>query len=191
MPMTSISNLQTRFFIGISPPDDYLFKIKDFQLKWRSNKLPHTVDPHITVKSRAGLTEDKVWQEDIKKACLTIKPFNLQIGKPAWFGKDVLFLSVEGKNIFKLHELILDIVNPSLQLQTEYFEGKNFHSHLTLGSVRQGMSHKELLDMEQLALDNLNATYNFEVKELWLYYCEEKVSKKYDRILSLPLANFR
>lgn len=40
-----------KYFIGITPPDDYKEKIVAFRDRWASNRLNDVVEPHITVKA--------------------------------------------------------------------------------------------------------------------------------------------
>lgn len=140
-----------KYFIGITPPENYLEKIRIFQMRWKSNRLPYMVEPHVTVKSQAGLTDDFSWLEKVEKICAETAPFSVALGLPEWFGDHVLFLSVLSEKILPLHQALVEAVNPPQDVRIKFFEGDPYHAHLTLGMGEQGMSAEDLKEMAREA----------------------------------------
>jgi hypothetical protein len=56
-------HLSVEYFIAITPPKEYGEIITQFQRRWPNNALLDFVEPHITVKSQAGLNEDEYFYE--------------------------------------------------------------------------------------------------------------------------------
>ena len=67
------------YFIAIVPPKKYGETITQFQRRWSDNTMPDFVEPHITVKSQAGLKEDEYWIDSIKAICSNFAMFNLSL----------------------------------------------------------------------------------------------------------------
>lgn len=177
-----------KYFIGITPPEDCLEKIRIFQMRWKSNRLPYMVDPHVTIKSQAELTDDLAWLERIEKICRKTAPFPMALGRPEWFGDHVLFLSVLSEKISELHQTLVEAVNPPQDARVKFFEGNTYYPHLTLGIAGQGMSVEDLKEMEQQT-SALQPYPHFQVHELNIYQCDEKMNEeKYRRYIRLPLS---
>ena len=182
--------MKVEYFIGIVPPEEYLKRIKQFQRKWM-NKLG--VEPHITLKAQGGLTTDKKWIDKVQRVCDNLKPFQVLIDKPKYFGDNILYLSINSSNLHDLHQKIVQEISPSEYLIKKYFELNAFVPHLTLGkeyfdgSISTGLSKKEVKEMEQLANIELTPYPNFEVKFIRIYELNIE-EQRYEKYLDVPLS---
>ncbi|PDX97231.1 2'-5' RNA ligase [Bacillus pseudomycoides] len=176
-----------KFFIGIIPPESYLHKIQQFQRQWENNRIVEVVEPHITVKAQGGLTSDQEWLKKVEKVCKQIPSFTLSLGKPQFFGKQVLFLSVEDSKVYKLHRLLVEAVSPSDDLIKRYMEMEQYHPHLTLGQTHWGLTSDELVQMEQVARDKLTPYPEWTVNFIRIY--QEIEENTYQPYKDIPLLN--
>lgn len=158
-----------QYFIGIVPPDEYKEQVASFRNQWASNRLRDVVEPHITVKAQSGLTEDMRWLENVRITCSSFQSFQLTISEPATFGTAVTFLSVESKEIYDLHKLLVVTVSPSPELIKRYLELDRYHPHLTLGQTYWGMTETEIEEMKLAAKDALALFPTFDVKYVRIY----------------------
>lgn len=171
------------FFIGIAPPKEISERITEFQKKFLYKEV---VEPHITIKTQSGLTQDKLWIEKIESYLKEQKVFTVKLGEPQWFRDEVLFLSVQSENIHKIHYDLIEIINPSPELRKKYFEDQKYTPHLTLGEIRYGLSKDELLSMETVSKQELENTPDFEVSFARIYI-KLPNSDKYNKFLDIPL----
>ena len=88
--ITGINQSGVEYFIAILPPKKYGEKITQFQ-KRSNNILPDFVEPHITVKSQAGLNEDEYWIDSIKTICNAFPVFSLSLEGAKSFGNSVVY----------------------------------------------------------------------------------------------------
>jgi 2'-5' RNA ligase len=174
-----------QFFIGIVPPEEYKKKITKLQRQWKNHALPDVVEPHITIKAQGGLTAKKDWQREVEKVCGDTAPFKLKLNKPAFFGDSVLFLSVKSKEIYELHQKIVDAVSPGKHLINKYMELDEYVPHLTLGQTHWGLSSEELKDMAKVTEVELSPYPTFEVDFLRVYQKIEP--NKYTKYLDIEL----
>jgi 2'-5' RNA ligase len=179
------------YFIGIVPPGNYVERIEQFQRKWMSRS---GVEPHITLKAQGGLTPDRKWIDKVQMACGNITPFQLSLGKPKYFGDNILYLSVNSNELHLLHQKIVKEISPSDELINKYFELDDFVPHLTLGkeqyggNISTGLSKEDLKAMEELADKELTPYPAFEVNFIRVY--ELNVEKqRYDTFLDITLGN--
>lgn len=172
-----------QYFIGITPPQDFLSKVEHFQRRWIN--FPG-VEPHITLKAQGGLTPDKKWIEKVENVCKRIQPFRLTLAKPHYFGANILYLSVISDQLFPLHEAIVKVISPSEDLIKNYFELDDYVGHLTLGKEQYGISKFELKDMELLAEKELTPYPTFKVESIRIYELKPG-SKRYEPYVDLPL----
>lgn len=140
-----------QYFIGIVPPDEYLERVVSFQKSWSSNGLPDVVEPHVTVKAQSGLTLDMAWLEKVKVICSSFSNFQLSLSEPALFGNEVIFLSVQSKELLELHKKLVNAVTPSKEQMQRYSELDLFTPHLTLGQTYWGMNQSEIAEMKSEA----------------------------------------
>ncbi|EQD63481.1 Phosphoesterase HXTX, partial [mine drainage metagenome] len=157
------------YFIGVVPPPEYGKQIIAFQRKWRSNRLPDIIEPHITVKSQAGLNDDMTWVDTIKTVCDSFPRFSLTLTKPDSFGVSVVYIGVESPEIYKLHSQLVEVVSPEPEISNQYFELGRFTPHLTLGLTELGMSEVELKEMKDLAGQTLLRIPTFKVEFVRVY----------------------
>lgn len=175
-----------QFFIGIVPPDEYKQQIVAFRNRWSSNGLRNLVEPHITVKAQSGLTEDLEWIANVKETISTFPCFQISLLEPATFGKAVVFLSVDSREIFNLHQRLMDAVSPPPELIKRYLELDRFHPHLTLGQTRWGMAESEIEEMKVEARNALAPFPIFTVEYIRVY--KEIESNKYVQFEDIRLA---
>lgn len=174
-----------QFFIGIVPLDEYKKKLIDFQHKWKNNRITDVVEPHITLKAQGGLTPDEMWLSKVKEVCTNINSFQITLGKPMFFGEDILYLSATSNELCKLHKSIVREISLSNDLIKKYFELAEFVPHMTLGKTNYGLSKKELKEMGKLAEKELSPFPTFEVRFVRVYQeIEPNVYRKY---VDIPL----
>ncbi|ACQ71566.1 2'-5' RNA ligase family protein [Exiguobacterium sp. AT1b] len=164
--------MKVEYFIGIIIPKDYLIRIEKFQNKWIKQL---GVEPHITLKAQGGLTSDERWIEKVRTVCKHFKPFQVSLGKPKYFGDNILYLSVKSNDLVNLHQEMLQKLAPPKHIITQYFEGDEYVPHLTLGTeyvsrdFTEGLSKVDLKEMEKLANEILVPFPNFEVNSIRIY----------------------
>ena len=171
-------------FIAIVPPKKYGETITQFQRRWSDNTLPDLVDPHITVKSQAGLKEDEYWIDSIKTICSNFPMFNLSLKGVKSFGKSVVYLGVESDRINVLHRKIVEAISPDPENSMRYFELDLYEPHLTLGSKEYGMSEIELSEMKESANNCFLDFQPFIVNSLRIY---KLLENKYRTIQEIGL----
>ncbi|WP_369793253.1 2'-5' RNA ligase family protein [Halobacillus sp. BBL2006] len=135
-----------KYFIGIVPAEDYKIKVIEFQKKWKNHWITDVVEPHITLKAQGGLTADKEWLNKVEEVCHDFKPFQIQLDKPMFFGEEVLYLSANSEELYKLHRDMVREISPSKELVQSYFELDDFVPHMTLGKTSYGLTKQELRD---------------------------------------------
>ena len=136
---TDTYHLSVEYFIAIAPPKEYGEIITQFQRRWPNNALPYFVEPHITVKSQAGLNEDGYWIDSIKTICSNFAIFTLSLKGVKSFGKSVVYLGVESDRIQVLHRKIVEAISPNPENSRRYYELDLYDPHLTLGSKEFGI----------------------------------------------------
>ncbi|MCA0987439.1 2'-5' RNA ligase family protein [Guptibacillus algicola] len=181
------------YFIGIVPPEDYLSRIEEFQSKWIERS---GVEPHVTLKAQGGLSANREWIEKVEDVCANVRPFQVTLDHPAYFGESVLYLQVQSEELVELHHRLVEVISPSNDLIKQYFEGEEFIPHLTLGKeeygggISKGVSKQDLKEMEQQAEGNLTPYPSFEVDFIRIY--ELNVSeRKYEKLQDLALGKDR
>ena len=181
--------MKVEYFIGIVPPEDYLTKIVQFQSKWISE---FGVEPHITLKAQGGLTPDKTWINKVQRVCENFQPLQVSLGKPMYFGDNILYLSVNSNELHQLHHKIVQEISPSEKLIKQYFEQDAFVPHLTLGkeqyggNISTGLSKKELKEMESLADIELTPYPEFGVDFIRVYQLNNE-KHRYEKYLDFTL----
>ena len=181
---TDTYHLSVEYFIAIAPPKEYGEIITQFQRRWPNNALPYFVEPHITVKSQAGLNEDGYWIDSIKTICSNFAIFTLSLKGVKSFGKSVVYLGVESDRIHVLHRKIVEAISPNPENSRRYYELDLYEPHLTLGSKEFGMSEVELSEMKKLANNCLRDFQPFIVNSLKIYKLFEN---KYQKIHEIDL----
>lgn len=177
------------YFIGIVPPQQYLKRIQHFQSKWIKVS---GVEPHITLKAQGGLTPDKEWIEKVERVSEKCKPFELSLDAPAYFGDNILYLSVHSNRLHDLHKEIVAAISPSDHLIEQYFEGDAFVPHLTLGkeqyggNISTGLTKQQLKEMKQTAEEELTPYPEFEVTFIRIYERSDE-EKRYVKYMDIPL----
>ena len=172
------------YFIAIVPPKKYGETITQFQRRWSDNTMPDFVEPHITVKSQAGLKEDEYWIDSIKTICSNFPMFNLSLKGVKSFGKSVVYLGVESDRINVLHRKIVEAISPNPENSRRYYELDLYEPHLTLGSKEYGMSEIELLEMKESASNCFLKFQPFIVNSLRMY---KLLENKYRTIHEIAL----
>lgn len=176
-----------QYFIGIPLPDDLKKRIVSFQKSFENNKVPLMVEPHITVKAQGGLSEDKSWIPSIENVVKNYSVFEVSFTDVDSFGEHVAFLvPSSGKELIGLHKILVDTIRPNAELIEKYFEGDNYHFHLTLAGTSWGMTSEELISVKKRAKNELLDLPKFTVSFIRVY--ERKDSDKpYERLLDIPL----
>ncbi|MCJ7842509.1 2'-5' RNA ligase family protein [Lederbergia sp. NSJ-179] len=175
-----------QFFIGIVPSIEYKLKIIEFQQRWKNNIITEAVEPHITLKAQGGLTPDIKWISKVKEVCSQFQSFQISLSKPMFFGDDVVYLSVNSKELYTLHNRIVRKISPTNDLIKKYFELDDFVPHLTLGQTYYGLTKHELRDMAKLAKKELSPFPTFAVSFIRVY--KEIETNKYEKYLDIPFS---
>jgi len=172
------------YFIAVIPPKEYTEKIIQFQRLWKNNSLPNIVEPHITLKSQAGLENGMNWLDQVRAICKSFSPFKLTISGVKTFGTSVVYLSIISREIYELHRKIVEAVAQDPELSKKYFELDLYEPHLTLGLSEFGMNSDELMNMKDRAKILLNGFPPFIVKRVRLFGLE---NGKYQKIEDIEL----
>ncbi|MBX0356944.1 2'-5' RNA ligase family protein [Halobacillus sp. Nhm2S1] len=172
-------------FIGWVPPEDFKEKVIHFQKKWSGNTITEVVEPHITLKAQGGLTPDRKWLDQVRETCRRTNPFRVQLGGPAFFGEDVLYLSVRSEKVYDLHKQMVQIAEPTSKQVDDYFELKHFVPHLTLAKTTYGLSKLDLFDMAKAADKEFRPFPAFEVDRVRVY--EEGSPNRYRKLEDITL----
>ncbi len=175
--------METDYFIGIVPPEDYLKRIVKFQSKWMEHLR---VEPHVTLKAQGGLTLDKKWINKVRNVCKDFPPFSLAFNQPRYFGESILYLSVHSSQLYELHERIVREISPSNKLVKAYFELDDFVPHLTLGKELYGLSKQHLKDMKVSAEMELTPYREFEVEFIRIYERKREL-QRYEKLVDIDL----
>ena len=175
-----------RFFIGITPPETISKKIISFQKSFLNNDVPNLVEPHITVKSTGGLTEDKLWLPKIESAIKSFSEFQISFEEVGNFDENIIFLKPAfSQELINLHKTLFDAAGPYYKDPTKkYFENDQYHPHLTLGAIKWGLTKKDIVEMvkrAELELKNLPA---FKVNSIRIYQ-ENAEKKSWNMILDI------
>ncbi|MGR9050675.1 2'-5' RNA ligase family protein [Halobacillus faecis] len=174
-------------FIGWVPPEDFKEKVIHFQKKWSGNTITVVVEPHITLKAQGGLTPDRKWLDQVRAMCRRTNPFRVQIGVPAFFGEDVLYLSVCSEKIYDFHKQMVQITHPTSKQVDDYFEWEHFVPHLTLAKTTYGLAKQDLIDMAEAADKEFRPFQAFEVDRVRVY--EECSPNTYTKLEDLWLGS--
>lgn len=175
-----------QFFIGIVPPKDYKQRVMDFQRQWKNHKNPTVVEPHITLKAQGGLTIDQNWMSKVESVCKMCSPFPIALGEPAFFGEDVLYLSMKSAELEELHAKIVKFINPDPPLIKKYFELDDYVPHMTLAKSDE-VSGQDLKQMEKAATKILSPYPTFDVHFIRVY--QEIEPNTYEKLVDLSLAS--
>lgn len=183
--------MKVEYFIGIVPPKDYLCRIEKFQNKWMRQL---GVEPHITLKAQGGLTSDEKWVAKVCNVCERVKPFQVSLDEPKYFGDNILYLSVISNGLIHLHQEVLQEIAPPKHLIKQYFEGDEYVPHLTLGTeyvsndLKNGLSTIDLNEMEKLSNEILSPFPSFEVDFIRVY--KLNIQKKiYEKHFDISLSS--
>lgn len=174
-----------QYFIGIVPSKEYIRKVSEFRHQWSSNSINEVVEPHITLKAQGGLTEDGRWLSKVKEICDHFNPFQLSLGQPRFFGRDILYLSVKSTQLYWLHERMVKEISPSGELIKSFFELDDFVPHLTLGKTTHGLTKQDLQDMAEAAEKELTPFPTFEIRFVRVY--QELELNRYRKYIDIPL----
>jgi len=170
-----------QYFIGIVPPKEIQDKITNFQKHFLNKKV---VEPHITIKAQSGLTEDKVWLEKVENYLKRQTSFKVEFKDLSQFGDDVLFFQVLSNEIEKIHNDLIDIVNPSKELRKKYFENQKYTPHLTLAETRWGINTDELVSIKIKAEQELNNLPSFNV-DFARVYVKSEPNTQYEKMMDI------
>ena len=172
-----------QFFIAIVPPEDIQKKIENIQRRFGDN----TIEPHITVKTQGGLTEDMKWIEPVKSIAKKTIPFEIRLGSVMTFGNEVLYISVNSPGITSLHKDIMDSLDLPAEIVSEYYERELYTPHLTLGMIQTGFSSKDFPKMKELTENMLSETdVSFEAKFIRVYSMEPGEFGNYLSLEDIP-----
>ena len=98
------------YFLGIPLPPPYAARIEAFRREIADWALrPQRSEPHISVKSGAGLNDDPETAATVEEIVTCMAPFSVQLREPALFeGEPVLYLRVVSPGWLALHRALVD-----------------------------------------------------------------------------------
>jgi 2'-5' RNA ligase len=98
------------YFLGIPLPPPYAARIEAFRREITDWTLrPQRSEPHISVKSGAGLNDDSETAATVEEIVACTVPFTIQLREPAIFEREpVLYLSVVSPGWSALHRVLVD-----------------------------------------------------------------------------------
>lgn len=177
-----------KYFIGITPPETIKRKIIDFQKNFPNNELVNMFEPHITIKSKNGLTENGQWLDKVKLVIERYPKFTVEFNGVGMFRDTVVILRLQpSEKLINLHKLLFQTIKPTEQDPTkEYFEDDRYEPHFTLGMNSWGMSKDELVAMKERAIKELSSLASFEVSFIRVYR-QLDLDKPYEKFLDVPL----
>lgn len=174
-----------QFFIGITLPEAMREKIISLQRSFAGNGVPDGVEPHVTVKSQGGLTEDKVWLSKIESAMKNCSSFQISFEGVGNFAENVIFLKPAfSEDLVNLHKTLFDAVGSYEDPTNRYFENDRYHPHLTLGGMNWGLTKEEAIEMKRKAQQELGNLPAFEVSSIRIYQ-ENVENKSWDKMLDI------
>ena len=177
-----------KYFIGIVPPPKTLERILTFQKSFPTNKVWFYNEPHITLKAPSGLTEDRGWLARVMVIIGNHEPFEIDFTHLDSFNDEVLFLSpAPSEGLMELHMKLVKELCPDETMHKEFFEGEEYHPHLTLGDTSWGGMRKlELVDMRKKAEIEFYNLPSFLVTFVRVYH-KEKQDDPYTKLIDIPL----
>ncbi|GGJ23724.1 2'-5' RNA ligase family protein [Deinococcus roseus] len=114
------------YVLALIPPQDISERVLQYQLQYTRPSM----EPHITIKFKAGLTPDLDWLPRVQALCAATAPFQVQLSGVRTFGPRVLFWDVVSPGARTLHlHTLLAVGHPP---QPQFFEGEAYQMHLTL-----------------------------------------------------------
>jgi 2'-5' RNA ligase len=151
------------YFIGVVPPADIKEKVLSFQRSFPHNDLPDRLEPHITLKAYAGLTDDLDWVPKVKAVIKEHHSFSVTLDGVGGFGDSFIFLKPTSSDALDaLHRAFVQVIQPSAEESAECFEKESYHPHLTLGT-KWSMPANELAEMKEKAPRVFSSPITFEV----------------------------
>lgn len=167
-----------RYFIAVRPPQEQSVHIANV-MSMLGDPWPV---PHVTVKDPDGLTPDLMWLSRVREVAAQSARFNLKVGLPRTFGNRVLYLSVEGTGLERLHHDIEAIFSRRAGFKADSSGERAFTPHLTLSVAHEG---HELPPIGAWA-SSLRGLGPFEVSELTVFR-RDVPSTHYQAWTTLPL----
>ena len=116
----------TTYVLALIPPEPISGQVLSYQLQYKRPNM----EPHITIKFKAGLTDDLEWFSRVRDLCAATRPFEVQLSGIRTFGKRVLFWDVVSPGARDLHLKTLQAVGHPPQ--ANLFEGDAYQMHMTL-----------------------------------------------------------
>src|SRR4051812_28398322 len=105
-----------KYLICIVPPLTTRDRILELQNSFPSNKVQYYNEPHITLKSPSGMTEDKSWLAKVIALIGNTPRFDIKFDGLDQFEDRVLFLKpVYSEELMDLHMKLVNVLNVSLE----------------------------------------------------------------------------
>ncbi|WP_345953499.1 2'-5' RNA ligase family protein [Mucilaginibacter sp. PAMB04168] len=155
-----------KYFAGIVPPLHIYRKLLEIQQQFGGNRL----EPHITLRPPVSPLDAEAWVNIVTETASNFQPFDIKLPCTGYFGKRVLFVSVNSTRLGLLHDLLIPALKP---FETpEVNKGpEGFHPHLTLGRAWCGFTPENFIQMQQLADAYLSASpVSFEATHVRIYH---------------------
>ena len=145
-------------------------------------------EPHITIKTKNGLTEDLSWIEKVRPVIESYHKFEVSFTGVDTFRDEVVILRIEpSKELVGLHKELFRTISPDeTDTSRKYFENDRFEPHLTLGMSSWGMNKEELVVMKEAAEKEFPAIPKFEVPFVRIYR-QKELDELYEEFLDIPL----
>ena len=177
-----------KYFIGIILPIETGNRIVSFQKGFPSNKLPEILEPHITVKTKNGLTEDLNWLDKVKRTLKNHSTFEVAFDDVSIFGDSVVVIKIRpSKELTAFHKALFYAIKPDEQDTTKKcFENEKYEDNITLGMISWGMTKEELVFMKEKGLKELSNIPKFSVSFVRIFQ-QANLDEAYKKFLDIPL----
>jgi 2'-5' RNA ligase len=154
-----------KYFAGIVPPQDIYSRLLQIQTQFGDNR----VEPHITLRPPVKPLEEASWLQTITNTVAEYKPIIVTLPGTGYFGKRVLFVSVQADPLTALYRTLIPALKP-FEHKEDHPDINHFHPHLTLGRHWCGFTPQDFKSMQQLADAYLKAEIvTFEATHVRIY----------------------
>jgi 2'-5' RNA ligase len=139
----------------------------------------------VTVKAQPGLDQPSFWLDHIANWSATYPPVAVRLGEPRFFGDEILYLSITGAAIDKLHRALLGCLDAIGVTERFEYEADAYVPHLTLSATWLGRCVEELAGIAEHARSSFRPT-EFTARTLSVFRSLDGVH--YERWRELPLS---
>lgn len=168
------------YTFGIVPTFNICDKIMTVREKY---KYVSSSEPHITVKSSCGISDDMNWLPACRSIISNFGEFEVTVGMPKYFrNKDVLYLEIISDELIELHKRLVSVFDPDEEQIKKCYELEYYKPHITIAR-KSRLSESAIEKMRKDISPYFGTEHVFSVSSVGLFYREnnnEKFRKKVD-----------